>query len=374
MKILVTGCKGFIGKNLVARLQNLQTPEGEEYEIFGYDIDTPLSELEVYTKECEAVFHFAGVNRPEKEDEFVKGNTEFTGVLLQKLKENKNKAPVIMTSSIQAVLDNPYGISKKKAEELVSAYGDAEGVRVCIYRLPGVFGKWCRPNYNSVVATFCNNIAKGEDITINSEDTELTLVYIDDVVNELIEALYGRETKNTDFCRVPVTHKVTLGRLARLIYSFKESRGTLEVADMSDPFVKKLYSTYLSYLPKDGFDYQLKMNKDNRGSFTEIIRTADRGQFSVNIIKPGITKGNHWHNTKNEKFLVVSGRVEICFRKVFSDEVITYTVDGDDLRVVDIPTGYTHNIKNISDSDAVVFMWCNEPFDNDNPDTYFLEV
>lgn len=374
MKILVTGYKGFVGKNFTARLCNINSDDGEKYEILGYDIDTPECKLDEFTKECDVVFHFAGVNRPKDEGEFEKGNTDFTQILLSKLKQNKNKAPLIMTSSIQAALDNPYGISKKKAEEFVSAYGEAEGVRVCIYRLPGVFGKWCRPNYNSVVATFCNNIARGEDITINSEDTELTLVYIDDVVNELLAALYGKETRDGDFCRVPVTHKVTLGRLAQLIYSFKESRKNLAIADMSEPFVKKLYSTYLSYLPEDNFDYQLKMNKDDRGSFTEIIRTIDRGQFSVNIIKPGITKGNHWHNTKNEKFLVVSGQTEICFRNVYSDKVITYRVSGEELRVVDIPTGYTHNIKNISDTDAVVFMWCNEPFDKENPDTYFLEV
>ena len=381
MKILVTGAKGFVGKNLCAAFKNIAEGKDKSFgidsniEIFEFDIDTDSSLLDTYCKDCDFVFHLAGVNRPETEDEFMKGNFGFTSTLLNTLKKYNNTCPVMISSSIQAELDNPYGRSKKAGEDLMFSYSEETGAKVLAYRLPNLFGKWCRPNYNSAVATFCNNIAHDLPITVNNRDVNMTLVYIDDLVSELISALKGEENKNGAFCRVPVEHKITLGEIVDLIYSFKESRENKSVPDMTDgSFSKKLYSTYLSYLPEDKFSYPLKMNVDNRGSFTEILRTADRGQFSVNISKPHITKGNHWHHTKNEKFLVVSGKGVIRFRKIGEEEVIEYFVSGDKLEVVDIPTGYTHNIENLGDTDMVTFMWCNECFDPNKPDTFFEEV
>jgi UDP-2-acetamido-2,6-beta-L-arabino-hexul-4-ose reductase len=280
----------------------------------------------------------------------------------------------MISSSIQAELDNPYGESKKAGEDLLFNYSKETGAKVLIYRFPNVFGKWCRPNYNSAVATFCHNIAHDSPITVNDPSVIMKLVYIDDVVKELINALEDRENKNGDFCEVPVEHTISLGEIVELIYSFKTSREKRAIPDMSDAFTKKLYSTYLSYLPKDQFSYELKMNVDNRGSFTEFIKTPDRGQVSVNISKPGITKGNHWHHTKNEKFLVVSGTGVIRFRKVDSEEVLEYFVSGDKLEVVDIPTGYAHNITNIGERDLITLMWTNEKYNPDMPDTHHLEV
>ena len=369
MKILITGAKGFIGKNLIAELKNRDYTN-----IFEYDIDTNPDLLDKYCKEANFVFHLAGVNRPKDESEFMEGNFGFTSTLLEKLKKYNNTCPVMISSSIQAKLDNPYGRSKKAGEDLLFDYSKETGAKVLVYRFPNVFGKWCRPNYNSAVATFCHNIARDLPINVNDPKVVLNLVYIDDLVNELINALEGKENRVGDFCEVPVVYTVTLGKIVELIYSFKKSREELSIPDMSDEFTKKLYSTYLSYLPEDQFSYELKMNVDNRGSFTEFIRTLDRGQVSVNISKPGITKGNHWHHTKNEKFLVVSGNGVIRFRKIDSDEVIEYFVSGDKLEVVDIPPGYTHNIENLGDTDMVTIMWANEPFDPENPDTYYLEV
>lgn len=369
MKILITGAKGFIGKNLVAELKNRNYTD-----IFEYDKDTDPDLLDKYCKEADFVFHLAGVNRPKDESEFMEGNFGFTSTLLEKLKKYGNICPVMISSSIQAKLDNPYGRSKKAGEDLLFNYSQETGARVLVYRFPNVFGKWCRPNYNSAIATFCHNIARDLPITVNDPKVVLNLVYIDDLVNELINALEGKENRVGDFCEVPVVYTVTLGKIVELIYSFKKSREELSIPDMSDEFTKKLYSTYLSYLPEDQFSYELKMNVDNRGSFTEFIRTLDRGQVSVNISKPGITKGNHWHHTKNEKFLVVSGNGVIRFRKIDSDEIIEYFVSGDKLEVVDIPPGYTHNIENLGDTDMVTIMWANEPFDPENPDTYYLEV
>lgn len=380
MKILVTGAKGFVGKNLIAQLNNIRlgkaknSPLNEDLTIYEYDIDTPKELLDAYTKDCDFVCHLAGVNRPENPEDFVKGNFGFTSELLNSLKSAGNKAPVLITSSIQAALDNPYGKSKKMGEDLIFSYGKENGVKVLVYRLPNVFGKWCRPNYNSAVATFCNNIANDLDITVNDRSVMMNLVYIDDVVKEFINAIAGKENREDDFCYVPTVHKITLGEIVDLIYSFKESRQNLSVPKLDNPFEKALYSTYLSYLPKDKFSYELKMNVDDRGSFTEIIRTSDRGQFSVNISNPGITKGNHWHHTKNEKFVVVSGKGLIQFRKIGTDEVIDYHVSGDKIEVVDIPTGYTHNIINEGEDKLITFMWCNECFDPENPDTYFEEV
>lgn len=375
MKVLVTGAKGFVGKNLIVELRN----RGYE-DIFEYDIDTPQEELERFTKECEFVFHLAGVNRPKDEKEFMEGNFGFTSILLDSLKNHNNHSPILITSSIQAELDNPYGKSKKAGEDLLFSYERETGAKAIVYRLPNVFGKWCRPNYNSAVATFCNNIACGLEIQINDRSAQMQLVYIDDVVDEFIRALEGNATpflmnqKESKFKGVSIVHRITLGEIVDLLYSFKESRGKLTVPNMSDPFTSKLYSTYLSYLPKNQFSYPLKMNVDNRGSFTEFLRTEDRGQVSVNISKPGITKGNHWHHSKNEKFLVVKGQGLIQFRKINTEEIIEYHVTGDKLEVVDIPTGYTHNIINEGTEDMVTVMWANEAFNPEKPDTFFMEV
>lgn len=381
MKILVTGAKGFIGKNLIAQLNNIKEGKAKNYalpadiEICEFDIDTDKTLLNEYCADCDFVFNLAGVNRPENTEDFMNGNFGFASELLEALKKYNNTCPVMLSSSIQAELDNPYGKSKKAGEDLFFDYSAKTGAKVLIYRFPNVFGKWCRPNYNSAVATFCHNIANDLPIQVNDRAHKMTLVYIDDIVDELINALLGNENKDGKFCKIKTEHNITLGEIADLLYSFKESRKNLSVPDMTEnSFSKKLYSTYLSYLPKDEFSYPLKMNVDNRGSFTEILRTVDNGQFSVNISKPHITKGQHWHHSKNEKFLVVSGNGVIRFRRIDSDDVIEYYVSGDKLEVVDIPTGYTHNIENLGDTDMVTFMWCNECFNPDKPDTYFLEV
>ena len=369
MKILVTGAKGFIGKNLIVELKNRGYTD-----ILEYDKDTDLSLLDEYCNEADFVFHLAGVNRPQELSEYLEGNLGFTSKLLETLKKYKNTCPVLMSSSIQAELDNPYGKSKKAGEDLLFAYSKETGVKVLVYRLPNVFGKWCKPNYNSAVATFCYNIAHNLPITVNDPTIVMNLVYIDDVVEELISALQGKENSAGLFCEVSVVHTIQLGEIVDLIYSFKNSREERTVPYMKDTFTKKLYSTYLSYLPEDQFSYSLKMNQDNRGSFTEFIKTIDRGQVSINISKPGVTKGNHWHQTKTEKFLVVSGKGVIRFRKIDSDKVIEYYVSGEKMEVVDIPPGYTHNIENLGDTDMVTIMWANEPFNPKKPDTYYLEV
>ena len=381
MNILITGAKGFVGKNLTEALKNIKDgkdkthPELEIGELYLYDIDSTPAELEEYCAHADFVFNLAGVNRPKEQSEFMTGNFGFTSILLDTLRKNNNKCPIMISSSTQAANDNPYGQSKKAGEKLIFDYGKETGAKVFVYRFPNVFGKWCRPNYNSAVATFCNNIASGLPIMVNDRNTVLNLVYIDDVVQELVNALEGRANICPDnYCSIPVFYTKTLGEIVDLIYSFKASREERSVPDLSDDFTRKLYATYLSYLPKDCFSYPLKMNKDNRGSFTEIIKTTDRGQFSVNISKPGIVKGNHWHNTKNEKFVVVSGRGVIRLRRVDSEEILEYYVNGRELVVVDIPTGYTHNIENLGENDMVTFMWASETFDPDKPDTIFLEV
>lgn len=381
MKILVTGAKGFIGKNLIATLQNIRdgkdktTALSPEITIYACDVDTPAADLERFCQDCDFVFNLAGVNRPQEEAEFMQGNFGFASRLLDTLKKYNNTCPVMLSSSTQAALHNPYGESKKAGEDLFFRYAEETGAKVLVYRFPNVFGKWCRPNYNSAVATFCYNIAHDLPITVNDRSHEMTLVYIDDVVAELVRAACNEETRDGEFCRVPVEHHATLGEIVDLLYSFKESRKTLAVPDMTpDSFSKKLYATYLSYLPEDGFSYPLTEHTDARGSFTEILRTGNCGQFSVNVSKPGITKGNHWHHTKNEKFLVVSGKGVIRFRKIDEDKVYSYYVSGDKPEVVDIPTGYTHSIENIGDTDMVTFMWCNECFDPEHPDTYTLDV
>lgn len=376
MKILITGAKGFVGKNICLFLRNAGYTD-----IVEFDIDSPKTLLDNAVKDCDFVLHFAGVNRPKDVSEFIEGNFGFTSELLQKLKSANNKAPVLITSSIQAALDNPYGKSKKAAEDYMFAYAKETGAKVYVYRLPNVFGKWCRPNYNSAVATFCNNIANNLPITVNDPSVEMTLVYIDDIADEVLRALNGNATKgdgnviSSEFCMVPITHKIKLGEIVELLYSFKESRANLQVPQMTIGSIEsKLYSTYLSYLAEDDFSYGLKMNVDDRGSFTEFLRTSDRGQVSVNVAKPHIVKGNHWHHSKNEKFLVVKGKAVIRFRKVGETRVIEYNVSGDKLEVVDIPTGYTHNIENVGDEDLVTVMWANEAFNPEKPDTFFEKV
>lgn len=366
MKILVTGSKGFIGKNLIAELRNKGYTD-----IYEYDTDTNPSLLKTYCQDADFTFHLAGINRPKEPSGFMVGNFEFTSALLTTLKDQHNTCPIMFASSIQAELDNPYGRSKKAGEDILFEYAKKTGAKVLIYRFPNVFGKWCKPDYNSVIATFCHNIAHDLPIKVNDPNVLMHLVYIDDVVNELLNALNSKENKVGKFCEVPVQHFITLGKIVELIYSFKESRASLSIPNMANEFTRKLYSTYLSYLPGDKFSYELKMNKDARGSFTEIIKTIDRGQVSVNISKPGIIKGNHWHHTKNEKFLVVSGTGVIRFRKIDSEKIIEYFVSGEKMKVVDIPPGYTHNIENLGNTDMVTIMWANEPYNPNIPDTYY---
>jgi len=368
MKIVVTGSNGFIGKNLVAELNN----QGY-HDLFCFDRLQTLDELSHALKTADFVFHLAGINRPEHVDEFKTGNTDLTQIILNDLKQYNSTCSLLLSSSIQAELDNAYGQSKKAAEDLVFEYGKINNSYV--YRLPNVFGKWSQPNYNTVVATYCHNITRDLPIQINNPDAQLTLVYIDDIVQEWIRVL---ETKQAyvekGYCKVLPEVKITLKELSDLLYTFKESRHTFFIPELKTPFVKKLHSTYLSFLPTDKFSYPLKMNEDARGSFTEFIKTEDRGQVSINVAKPGITKGNHWHHTKNEKFLVVSGEAIIRFRKIDTDTIIEYPVSGEKLEVVDIPCGYTHNIQNVGTTDLITVMWANELLDSEHPDTYFKEV
>lgn len=383
MNILITGAKGFVGQNLTAALQTIKDgrdrthPELEIDALYLYDVDSDPAVLDGYCEKADFVFHLAGVNRPKDQSAFMAGNFGFTSTLLNTLKKHHNPCPVMLSSSIQAVLDNPYGHSKKAGEDLLLHYEQETGARVLIYRFPNLFGKWCRPNYNSAIATFCHNIANGLPIQVNDPSVKMSLVYIDDLVDEMLRALSGRETRDGGYCMVPVVHETTLGFIAGTIQSFPDLRASLGVPDFKDPLVSKLYSTWLSYLPAEKFMYDLNMNRDDRGSFTEIIRTPDRGQFSVNISKPGIAKGNHWHHSKNEKFVVVKGTGLIQLRKIGRDEqgrafpIVEFRVSGDNIQVVEMIPGYTHNIINLSDTeDLVTFMWANECFDPDKPDTF----
>ena len=371
MKILVTGSAGFVGRNLVLELHN------RGHHVPGCTLETTREELEQYTKECGFVFHLAGVNRPKEEKEFFEGNAGFTGELLALLEQAGNKSPVALSSSIQAERDNPYGRSKRQAEDLLFAHGEQTGAPVYVYRLPNLFGKWSIPNYNSVVATFCFNIARGLPVTIHDPDSEVPLCYIDDLLEEFLRCMDGKPTpyeKDSQYCTVPEVYRRTVGQIASLLQGFRESRRTLSLPDLSAPFERKLYSTYLSYLPEENFSYPLVTHSDHRGSFTEFLRTPDRGQVSVNVSKPGITKGDHWHHTKNEKFLVVSGQALIRFRRVDGEEILEYPVNGNRLEVVDIPPGYTHTITNTGNTDLVTVMWVNECYAPNKPDTYVLEV
>lgn len=398
MKILVTGAKGFVGKNLCAQLNNIKDGKIKNFpvaidEVFEYDIDSTPEDLDRYCREADFVFNLAGVNRPENPEDFKKGNFGFASTLLDTLKKHGNTCPVMLSSSIQATLigryaGHPYGESKKAGEELFFDYADKTGAKVLVYRFPNLFGKWCRPNYNSAVATFCNNIANGLPITVNDPSVELELLYIDDLVDEMLMALQGKEhhcefdgtdtvlTPEGRYCAAPVSFKATLGEIVDLINSFAAQPDTLVVPEQApDSFAKRLYATYLSYLPKDKAIFDLKMNVDPRGSFTELIKTANCGQVSINISKPGITKGQHWHNTKWEQFIVVAGHGLIQLRKEGTDEVLEYEVSGDKIQSVIMLPGYTHNIINLSDTDDLVtVMYCNEPFDPNRPDTYFDPV
>lgn len=365
MKILVTGAKGFIGKNLC------QTLLQKEYEVIEFDRSTtiPLKEL---VKEADFIMHLAGINRPKNVSEFKEGNVGLTDQLIQLIKDENRNIPLLISSSIQAERDNEYGRSKKEAEDLIFAYAKETGNDVFIYRLDNAFGKWCRPNYNSVVATFCYNIAHDLEIQVNDPNVVIPFVYIDDICEGFISCI-GKKGSD-QYLSIRPCYDVKLGTLAELLYSFKESRKSLKVPNMEEGFETKLYSTYLSYLKEDDFGYDLVSHCDQRGSFTEFLKSDDRGQVSVNISHPGIVKGNHWHHSKNEKFLVVSGEGVIRFRKIGEEQVIEYYVNGDHLQVIDIPTGYTHNIENVGTTDMVTIMWANEQFDPNHPDTYYEEV
>lgn len=399
MNILVTGSSGFVGKNLVAALDNIRQgkdrmhPACKVDEIFTYDLDTPKQKLDEYAARADFVFHLAGVNRPKDESAFLTGNFGFSKELLNALKHSRNACPVMLSSSVQASLegrfaDSAYGRSKKAGEDLFFEYGKDSGANVYVYRFPNLFGKWCRPNYNSAVATFCHNIANGLPVTVHDENTQLELVYIDDLVETMLGLLCGKADRceydgvqvkpnaKGRFCYVPTAHRATLGEIVGLLRTFAEQPKTLTMPTLpADSFAKKLYSTYLSYLPKEKVAFPLEMKEDARGSFTEIMKTAQCGQFSVNVSKPSVTKGEHWHNTKWEFFIVVSGRARIEQRKIGSDEVWTFDVSGDKIEAVHMLPGYTHNIINLSDSENLVtLMWANEPFDAQRPDTFYERV
>lgn len=398
MKILVTGAKGFVGKNLVCALNNLKDgkdstrPELKIDAVYEYDIENTAAELDEYCAQADFVFNLAGVNRPKDSEEFKKGNFGFASLLLDTLKKHGNKCPVMLSSSIQATLigryDGEYGRSKKAGEDLFFDYAKEAGAKVLVYRFPNLFGKWCKPNYNSAVATFCYNTAHDLPITLNDRATELELLYIDDLIFEMCDALEGKEhraefdgvktvlSESGKYCAAPITHRVTLGKIADLLETFGAQSKTLVVPEMPEnSFAKKLYSTYLSYLPKEKIAFPLKMNADARGSFTELLKTEKCGQISVNISKPGITKGEHWHNTKWEFFIVVSGRALIEERKIGTDEVLKFEVSGEKIEAVHMLPGYTHNIINLSDTeDLVTVMWANEAFNPARPDTYFEKV
>ena len=398
MNILITGAGGFVGRNLTAALTCIKDgkdrtrPNLQIGELYLYDIDTPASVLDEACEKADFVIHMAGVNRPQNPEEFMQGNFGFTSTLLEKLKAYGNTAPVVLSSSIQATCigryDSDYGRSKRAGEELLFAYGEETGAKVLVYRFPNLFGKWCRPNYNSAVATFCNNIANDLPIQVNDRAIGLELLYIDDLIEEMLDALEGKEHRcefdgidtvmraDGRYCAAPVTHKVTLGEIVDLLEAFKAQPATLQMPSIpTGSFAKKLYSTYLSYLPKEKVSFPLKMNVDDRGSFTELLRTADCGQISVNISKPGITKGQHWHHTKWEFFIVVAGHGLIQMRKIGSDEVLNFEVSGAKIEAIHMLPGYTHNIINLSDTeDLVTVMWANEPFDPGHPDTFFEKV
>ncbi|MBC2856176.1 SDR family oxidoreductase [Cetobacterium sp. 2A] len=369
MKILVTGSEGFIGKNLQERLLRI-----EGIEILKFDSNNTLEELEESVKVADFIFHLAGINRPENPEDFYKGNSDLVGNLINFLEKNGKNTPVLITSSIHVDKENDYGKSKLAGENLLKDYSERNNAPVFIYRLQNVFGKWCRPNYNSVVATWCYNTANDIEISINGRDTSIEFVYIDDVIDSIGSHLNEEKKEKKLYYMVEKTYSRTLGEVADLLELFKENRKSLSIPEVGTGFERSLYATYLSYLPKDKFSYELTEHTDARGSFVEILRTVDSGQFSISTSRPGVTRGNHYHNTKNEKFLVIKGEATLRFRHIFSDEIIEYPVSDKKLEVVDIPTGYTHNITNTGDEDMVLVLWANEQFDKENPDTYYLEV
>lgn len=369
MKILVTGANGFVGKNLISQLKNIGYSN-----IYEVTRETDSLTLEKYVKDCQFVFHLAGINRPKEIRDFTEGNEGFTKKLLQLLKNYNNKSPIVFSSSIHAEKDDPYGNSKRACEELLFSYSRETGVEVFIYRLPNLFGKWCRPNYNSVVATFCYKIARNEPIEIHDRETVLTMCYIVDVLDEFIEALNGEPVMDGKFCVVPVTHTIKLGELADKLYSFKASRESLILPSLEKDFDRALYSTFLSYLEEEQFSYPLKKNIDHRGWLAEFIKSKELGQIFISKTKPGVIRGNHWHHTKAEKFLVIQGEAIIRFRKIDSTNVIEYHVNGETPEVVDIPVGYTHCIENTGEDDVITLFWASEVFDPEKSDTYFLEV
>lgn len=368
MEVLVTGSKGFIGKNLLERLSRI-----ENLTVHSFDIENKIEELEEYIDRIDFIFHLAGINRPENPEEFYKGNRDTIKELIELIERRNLKIPILVTSSIQVDKDNDYGKSKLEGEISLKEYSIRNKIPVYIYRLPNVFGKWCRPNYNSVVATWCYNIANDLDINITNRNTSLTFVYIDDVVNNFTRHLL-ENIESKEYYEISTKYIKTLGEVADLLYSFKESRKNLVVEAVGIGFERALYSTYLSYLPKNKFSYDLRENKDNRGSFIELLRTKNSGQFSISTSKPGVTRGNHYHNTKNEKFLVIKGEAIVKFRQINSSEIIEYHVSDKKLEVVDIPVGYTHSITNIGSDEMILVIWANELFDKENPDTYYLEV
>ena len=399
MRILVTGAKGFVGKNLCSQLNNIKTGKARFYgnvsisDVYEYDIDSDPADLDKWCSCCDFVFNLAGVNRPKEQSEFMEGNFGFASTLLDTLKKHENKCPVMLSSSQQASLtgrfgNSEYGRSKKAGEDLFLRYGEETGAKVLVYRFPNLFGKWCRPNYNSAVATFCNAFANDLPYTVNDPTVELELLYIDDLVDEMIGCLHGKEhrcefdglgvfpTEKGRYCYVPVTHRARLGEIVDLLQRFEEQRKTLVVPDIPEgSFAKKLYSTFLSYLPASKTAFDLKMNVDDRGSFTELLKTLNCGQFSVNVSKPGITKGQHWHNSKWEFFIVVSGKALIQERKIGTSEVLNFDVSGEKIQAVHMLPGYTHNIINLSETEPLVtLMWANEQFDPNRPDTYFEPV
>lgn len=371
MRILITGARGFLGRNLTTTLENL--PAERAVTLLPIDVDSSDAELCAAAREADFVFHLAGVNRPKDAAEFQTGNADFTARLLALLAEGK-RPPVALCSSTQAALENPYGLSKRRAEEAVFAYGERYGATVCVYRLTNVFGKWSRPNYNSAVATFCYRIARGEPITVNDERAVVKLVYVDDVVAEFLRALDGRPTREGAYCRALPERDISLGELTGLLYGFRDSRENLNVPDQSDDFVRKLYATYQSFLPVDGLAAYPTVHADARGSFTELFHLGGYGQVSVNVSHPGVTKGEHWHHTKHEKFAVVAGQGVIRFRPALGGDIMEYPVRGDRLAIIDIPPGLTHNIQNTGDTDMVTVMWASEAFDPERPDTFRLPV
>ncbi|MBT9138786.1 MAG: UDP-2-acetamido-2,6-beta-L-arabino-hexul-4-ose reductase [Syntrophomonadaceae bacterium] len=369
-KVLVTGSNGFIGKNLVVRLKRC-----EDVEIMTFDIEDELSILVKYLKSADVVFHLAGVNRPEKVEEFETGNAGLTRTIVNILEKSERNVSVVLSSSIQATLDNPYGISKKQAEDMLLEYSEKNNAKIYIYRFPNVFGKWCRPNYNSVVATFCCNIGHGLDISISDVNKEIELVYIDDVIDEFLSVVSQKSgDKNKYYYKVKRTFRITLGELAEKIYQLRGMRKSLVVPDLSDDFMKCLHATYLSYLDKDDFSYKLDLKTDQRGSLAELIKSEHFGQIFVSTTHKGVIRGNHYHNTKIEKFCVLKGEAVIRFRHILEDEVLSYYVSGDNLEVVDIPPGHTHSIENLGDSEIVVLFWANQIFNPEEPDTYHCEV